>query len=356
MKTIQIIGRKNSGKTTFVCELIRFLKVKFNKRVVSFKHSSEMYPVDKPNTDSSKHREAGADVSIFNTDKETGLYFNNINSAITHKKLNNFLSENVDYKIIESKRTRKGSKFEIVRDFGSLNDSYYTTDKDLKKSIIGIISDDDKVFEHIKEIPVFKKSEIDKLITFSDNRQNTPKILKNDLRKKIKKVKNRYSIHDRNLKSEYILNQVEKSDNFISAKTIFVYWAMDDEVNTRNHTLKWKNQGKKIILPSVDGDNLVLKEFTGEDSLISGENFGIAEPDGKIFTNYKEIDLAIIPGIAFDNNLNRMGRGRGYYDKILKLLNSKNNCFLLGICFDFQIVDNVPIEEHDIKMSNIIFG
>jgi len=360
MKTIQIIGRKNSGKTTYTCELIKYLKYELKKSVISFKHTSETYPVDKPNTDSSKHREAGADVAIFNTDKETGVYFNNDNTVLNdnNNRFKQAILENFDYKIIESKRTHKGKKFEIIRDYESFENSYYFSDELVSKDIIGIITDDEKVIDEAvkKDIPVFKRDEIGKLVVFSYSLSNTPIKVKNELRKKIKRIKKSYSIHDKKLKSNFILEQVEKDTNFISAKTIFIYWAMEDEVDTKDFILKWSKQGKKIILPSVDGDSLVLKEFKGKQELKAGENFGILEPKGTIFTDYKEIDMAIIPGIAFDKNLNRMGRGKGYYDKILDELKSNSNCYLLGICFDFQIVENVPTEQHDIKMSNVISG
>ncbi len=358
MKTIQIIGRKNSGKTTYTCELIKYLKNKLKKSVVSFKHTSETYPVDKPNTDSSKHREAGADVAIFNTDKETGIYFNNDNSVLKSNKFKQSILENFDYKVIESKRTHKGKKFEIIRNFESFENSYYFSDELVSKDIIGIITDDEKVIEESikKDIPTFKRDEIEKVIIFSAKLSNIPSKEKNRLRKEIKRIKSNYSIHDKKLKSDYILNLVEKDTNFISAKTVFIYWAMADEVDTKDFILKWSKQGKRIILPSVVGDNLVLKEFKGKQELKAGENFGILEPEGTIFSDYKEIDMAIIPGIAFDNKMNRMGRGKGYYDKILTNLKSNNNCHLLGICFDFQIVENVPTEQHDIKMSDVIFG
>ena len=356
MKTIQIIGRKNSGKTTYACELINYIKYKLNKSVISYKHSSELYPVDKPNTDSSKHREAGADVSIFNTEKETGVYFNNDNSVLKNRKFEQCILDNFDYKIIESKRNVKGNKFEVIRDFESFENSYYSSDKQVAKNIVGIITDNKEVTNSIKDLPIFRRDEIEKLISYPSNILETPNKIKNNLRKKIKKIKNNYSKHDKKLKSDYIFNLLEKNINFTKSKTIFVYWAMDDEVDTRDFILKWSEKGKRIILPSIDGDNLVLKEFKGFQELKEDENYGILEPVGSLFTDYNEIDIAIIPGIAFDNNFNRMGRGKGFYDKILSSLKSNNNCHLLGICFDFQIVENVPTEQHDIKMNNVIFG
>jgi 5-formyltetrahydrofolate cyclo-ligase len=81
-----------------------------------------------------------------------------------------------------------------------------------------------------------------------------------------------------------------------------------------------------------------------------GENFGIPEPSGELFKDYNEIDLILVPGVAFDIENNRMGRGKAYYDKLLSSLKA----FKLGVCFDFQLLQSVPTDEHDIKMDRIL--
>ena len=95
---------------------------------------------------------------------------------------------------------------------------------------------------------------------------------------------------------------------------------------------------------------MVICEYNKNASLNKGA-FNIMEPYGTPYTNYSEIDLAIIPGMAFDNNGNRLGRGKGYYDRLLEKMTS---IYKIGICFPFQMVDNVPTECTDIKMNEII--
>ena len=77
------------------------------------------------------------------------------------------------------------------------------------------------------------------------------------------------------------------------------------------------------------------------------------EPTGPLFApeNYDEIELAIIPGMAFDRAGHRLGRGKGYYDRLLSRLKAAK---LTGICWAFQLLDEVPSEPHDIPMHNII--
>lgn len=63
-----------------------------------------------------------------------------------------------------------------------------------------------------------------------------------------------------------------------------------------------------------------------------------------------KIDVILVPGVAFDAYGNRLGRGKGYYDKILK----QTNAYKIGVCFDFQFIENVPTEVHDVKMDKVV--
>lgn len=174
---------------------------------------------------------------------------------------------------------------------------------------------------------------------------------KKALRKKIKLIKRTFSSDDRVAHSNSVMKKLEESAEFKNSHTIFIYWAMDDEVDTREFINKWHNE-KIFILPTVDGDDLILKKFSSVDSLRNGDIYAIPEPKGEPFEALSDIDLAIIPGVAFDKQNNRMGRGKAYYDKILRQMKEKS--VLVGICFDFQLVDEVPVEPHDITMNKVI--
>lgn len=174
---------------------------------------------------------------------------------------------------------------------------------------------------------------------------------KKTLRKNIRKLKKTMTKEQRQISSDVVMGKVETDKNFQKAKTIFAYWAMDDEIDTRVFIRKWYKK-KNFILPTIDGNELILKKYTSEDSMKDGDLYSIPEPKGEAFDRISEIDLAIIPGVAFDKNNNRMGRGKAYYDKILKQI--KTNTYLIGVCYDFQYVDKVPVEEHDIKMDKVI--
>ena len=175
------------------------------------------------------------------------------------------------------------------------------------------------------------------------------KVEKDKIRREIKVLKNKISFEEKQKRSSIIFNKIEMLDVFQNAKTILLYWSMKDEVNTHEFIIKWANE-KKILLPVVAGDILELKEFKGIDQLKQGEAFGISEPIGKIFREFSGIDLAIMPGIAFDKQNNRMGRGEAYYDKLLIRIPA----YKIGVCFGFQLLDKIPINASDINMDLII--
>lgn len=174
---------------------------------------------------------------------------------------------------------------------------------------------------------------------------------KNELRRLIRTRKSHFAIEELRQKSALIFTQIEKKSYFLDAQTIFAYWSMDGEVNTHDFILKWAKK-KQFILPVVRGNELELRFFDGIQSLKQGSSFGIMEPTGKIVNDLTGIDLIIVPGIAFDKAGNRLGRGKAYYDKTL----SNCNALKLGVCFDFQLIENIPIEPHDIIMNEVIFA
>ncbi len=135
---------------------------------------------------------------------------------------------------------------------------------------------------------------------------------------------------------------------FQNAKTILLYHSLKDEVRTHAFIEKWKNE-KLIILPVVNGEDLILKEYNDSSELRTGA-YGIQEPSGELFSDYNKIDLAIIPGVSFDKVGNRLGRGKGYYDRLLP----KIKAFKIGTCFSFQLSEEIPTEPHDTKMNLVV--
>ena len=174
---------------------------------------------------------------------------------------------------------------------------------------------------------------------------------KKELRGQIKLIKNSLSPDEKKSMSLAVQNLLLQSDIAPKAKTILLYHALPDEVDTSLllEVMSSRHKGdKKIILPVVSGDILLLKEYVPQ-NLMPGYN-KIMEPVSDECIDPSEIDLAIIPGVAFDRKCNRMGRGKGFYDKLLPHL----NCLTVGLAFPFQIVENIPCESFD-KPLDMVF-
>ena len=151
-------------------------------------------------------------------------------------------------------------------------------------------------------------------------------------------------------RSEAIMRQVEALPEFREARVVLLYWSMADEVQTHNFVERWYRD-KVLLLPCVDGDDLLLRRYTGPECLVAGEQFGIGEPTGPVYTDLESIELIIVPGVAFDRKGNRMGRGRGFYDRLLK---TTPKALKIGVAYDFQMLDSIPVEPFDVKMDRII--
>ena len=176
---------------------------------------------------------------------------------------------------------------------------------------------------------------------------------KKELRQFIRNEKRQYSSSQLEELSLSVLSRLNEDEHLQKAETILMYYSLHDEVNTHQYIDYLLALGKKVLLPEViDGENMVIREYTGKHDLKEGA-FHIMEPIGSLFPEekYQEIHLAIIPGMAFDQQGNRLGRGKGYYDRFLQKI---PQVYKIGICFPFQLVDEIPTEETDIKMDTIM--
>lgn len=152
--------------------------------------------------------------------------------------------------------------------------------------------------------------------------------------------------------SEEITDRVLASAWWQKAGTLLLYYPLADEVDVRPLIKEAFESGKRVLLPVCKGEELELHLYEGEGSLRKGA-FGIMEPTGPLFApeDYSKIEFAIVPGMAFDRAGHRLGRGKGYYDRLLPKLKEAK---LTGICFPFQLVDEVPAEPHDISVQEVI--
>mgnify|MGYP000919801634 FL=1 len=148
--------------------------------------------------------------------------------------------------------------------------------------------------------------------------------------------------------SSEVISTLELTSLFQDATRILIYYSIPGEVETHDFIDKYR-EDKSFILPVVKGNELALKEFTSSEEMIKS-SFGIFEPTGNEFIDLDRIDLVVVPGVAFDRELHRLGRGKGFYDRLLPLINAPK----IGVCFDFQLFDHIPYDKHDVKMNMIV--
>lgn len=173
---------------------------------------------------------------------------------------------------------------------------------------------------------------------------------KAEIRKRMRELKRAVTPEEKLRRSETVMRGVEQLPEFQRASVVLLYWSMADEVQTHEMVEQWYRQ-KTVLLPCVDGDDLRLRQYTGPECMVSGELFGIGEPTGEEWTDLAAVELIAVPGVAFDREGNRMGRGRGFYDRLLK---STPNATKIGLAYDFQMMDAIPTEPHDVKMNLVI--
>lgn len=173
---------------------------------------------------------------------------------------------------------------------------------------------------------------------------------KSELRRQVRALKRAVPLDEKIARSLPVMQQVETLPAFGRANVVLLYWSMDDEVYTHDFVRRWF-QSKTILLPCVDGDDLRLRQYTGEESMRPGPQFGIPEPVGPEFTDLQRVDLIVVPGVAFDRRGNRMGRGRGFYDRLLAMT---PNAAKVGVAFSFQLFDTIPVEPFDMPMDIVL--
>lgn len=141
---------------------------------------------------------------------------------------------------------------------------------------------------------------------------------------------------------------IESLPEFRCAGTVLLYMSIDGEVPTGGFIGKWRST-KKIVIPKVVGNDLLLYEYD-PDKLAEGYR-GIAEPaEDAVQVGCTEVDLAIVPGVAFTRSGIRLGRGKGFYDRLLPSL----TCPKIGICFSYRILPNIPSDPWDVPLDKVI--
>ena len=145
--------------------------------------------------------------------------------------------------------------------------------------------------------------------------------------------------------------EVELREEFSRARTVLIYMGIHGEIPTEEVIQRWCGS-KRMAVPRVAGEKLELRLYEAG-KLVPGYR-GIMEPsDDAEIIPAGEIDLAIVPGMAFSrdgDSVLRLGRGGGFYDRLLPDL----DCPKIGVCLDFQVYDYLPVDEWDASLDDLI--
>lgn len=176
--------------------------------------------------------------------------------------------------------------------------------------------------------------------------------LKSQIRREVRMKGKQLSAALCDRQSQEIMRLLEDFPVFQRAHVVLLYAALPDEVQTLEFLQRWCRR-KQLLLPVVVGNELELRVFTGTEAMTVG-SYGILEPMGQQpFTDFSAIDLAIIPGVAFTLDGKRLGRGKGFYDRLLAHP-AFRNVYKIGVALPYQILPNLPTEQHDVFLDAVV--
>ncbi|ERL25841.1 MULTISPECIES: 5-formyltetrahydrofolate cyclo-ligase [unclassified Leptotrichia] len=184
------------------------------------------------------------------------------------------------------------------------------------------------------------------------NKKTDLQLEKNKIRKEILKKRNNLSIEEVEKKSDLIIENLGK---FIkNAENIMIFMDMKNEVKITK--LMELYPEKSFFIPKItDSKNREMKINKYEENELVLHKFGYYESSSSDFYNENILDIVIVPAVVFDLEKNRIGFGGGYYDTFLKKIREENKKILfIGICYDFQIIEKVPTEEHDVVLDFVV--
>ena len=174
------------------------------------------------------------------------------------------------------------------------------------------------------------------------------------LRKNILEERDRLDLSQKENWDDLIKQTLMESRVFKDCKNIFIYIGFGSEIDTSKYILQFLSLKKNVLVPRTDikTKSMEAVQIYNLEDLVE-DKYGILEPkNDKIATRKDNIDLIILPGVAFDATGNRVGYGGGYYDRFLEGLNK--NILKVVLCYNFQLVESIETEKHDIKADYII--
>lgn len=175
--------------------------------------------------------------------------------------------------------------------------------------------------------------------------------MKNKIREEMKQRRKAMTPEDAFEKSQSAQKIFLESEQYKKAKSVMLYIPLGKEVETTDIIRDAFSSGKNVLVPVTDNETYEISAYRiTESTEFEKGTFSVKEPKEKVSFDKNEIDVVLVPGIAFDRLGGRVGFGKGCYDKFLK----KTNAVKIGFCYDFQLVDYIETNSNDISMDYII--
>jgi 5-formyltetrahydrofolate cyclo-ligase len=180
-------------------------------------------------------------------------------------------------------------------------------------------------------------------------------LTKQEIRSKILLKLSKQKEEDRSIKSRLIKEKLFKQSVFKQAKRVMFYVALKGEVETKEMIERARDLGKIICVPVCIKNRASLKPALLDSfAHLKKGPYGVSEPVISRFVALKDLDLVIVPGLAFDKKGNRLGRGKGYYDRFLSKIPKDTPS--IGLAYKSQILPALPVNSSDVSVKKVLFA
>jgi len=154
--------------------------------------------------------------------------------------------------------------------------------------------------------------------------------------------------------SQAACNRLCRTAEFGAARVVMMFLPLPKEINTGFAVERALEQGKVMAVPKVlwDAREMTAVRIADLNCEMRVDRYGLREPVSGDDIPIDQIDLVVVPGLAFDEHGNRLGRGQGFYDRFLS--NSDCRAVLCGLSFEQQVVDELPTKKHDVKIDMLV--
>jgi 5-formyltetrahydrofolate cyclo-ligase len=174
---------------------------------------------------------------------------------------------------------------------------------------------------------------------------------KKAVRRAIREARDALSDVERDRRTAAVTRHLFALPEMREAGTVMVFWSFGSEVGTAPILDRLHAEGRRSALPRVEGTDIVPVRYVAGDDMAEAA-FGMHEPTGEHVLRPDEVDVIVTPGLAFDRRGYRIGYGGGFYDRFFA--RTRGDALKVGVCFAFQVLDEVPHGGHDRPVDAIV--